>query len=71
MGPLVAIVLVCAGSVPLRDCTRDTALDVVVLPGAPTPTACLQAGLLTLARDPERLADGAYPRTVCEHRKEH
>lgn len=69
MGALVAIVLVCAASVPLQDCTRDTAQDVVVLPGAPTPTACLQASLLTLARDPGRLADGAYPRTMCEHRK--
>ncbi|MEE7460703.1 hypothetical protein MFUR16E_04815 [Methylobacterium fujisawaense] len=68
MGGLVAIVLVCAASVPMRACTRETALEVREQPGPATPMACLKSGLTDLALDHERLPD-VYPLIRCERRK--
>lgn len=68
MAPLVAIVLVCAASVPLQDCRRETALEAREVPGPASPMACLKASLAELALDHERLP-GVYALTRCERRK--
>lgn len=68
MGPLVAIVLVCAANVPPQDCTRATALEARELPGPASPMACLKGGLADLAQDHEQLP-GVYPLTRCIRRK--
>lgn len=47
------VILVCAGSVAPDACTRDTALDIIISPAAPTPYGCMIGGLTTLSRQSE------------------
>ncbi|GEP04044.1 hypothetical protein [Methylobacterium oxalidis] len=64
---LLAVILVCAATTTPPDCSRDTALDVMIAP-ASTPFACMMTGQVTLARDPE-MVEGRYTRVTCERRK--
>uniref|UniRef100_UPI003F885C97 hypothetical protein n=1 Tax=Methylobacterium sp. NMS12 TaxID=3079766 RepID=UPI003F885C97 len=40
MSELLSVALVCAGTLLAQDCSRDTALDVIIAP-AHTPMECL------------------------------
>lgn len=70
MTPILAIVLLCSAATPSQDCTRETALDVVVQP-APGELACLQVGQQLAAEAfAEALArGGVYPRIDCRPRR--
>lgn len=47
---LKAIVLICSLTTPQSDCTRDTALDVLVTPvSSALPGRCLMLGMAYLA----------------------
>ena len=64
----LAVVLICASGVPVPDCQRDTALDVIVVGKVATPLPWLMGGMVTLARDGE-VAHDHYPKFVCERRR--
>ncbi|MBB5765688.1 hypothetical protein ABEV34_06850 [Methylorubrum rhodesianum] len=64
---LLAVVMVCALNVAPADCTRATALDVIVQPVG-LPTECMQVGP-TLAASTFGALDGRYVKTACERRK--
>ena len=67
MNTLLAVVLVCALSVEPADCTRETALDVIVQPVS-LPTECMQVGPALAASTFDAL-DRRYVKIACERRK--
>lgn len=67
MNSLLAVVLVCALSVEPADCTRETALDVIVQPVG-MPTECMKVGP-AIAAEAFGALDGRYVKTACERRK--
>lgn len=67
MSSLLAVVMVCAISVAPADCTRATALDVIVQPVG-MPTECMKVGPI-LAASTFGVLDGRYVKTACERRK--
>ncbi|MEH3116719.1 MAG: hypothetical protein PGN25_03705 [Methylorubrum populi] len=69
MNPILVVALVCASTVQMPDCSRETALDVIVGP-AHTLQECLIQGPV-LAASAGRGADAdTYVKTRCEQRKE-
>lgn len=68
MSELLAVALVCAGSLLAQDCSRTTALDVIVSP-ARTPMECLMHAQAMAAS--AGLPGGAdrYLKISCEHRR--
>ncbi|WP_225766836.1 hypothetical protein [Inquilinus sp. Marseille-Q2685] len=72
MDMFTTLILVCATAMPQRDCNRDTAVDVVAGPAAPSPLGCGftgQAMLAGTALGPE-LGEGRYLKVVCDRRQE-
>ena len=67
MSTILAVVMVCALSVAPADCSRETALDVIVQPVG-LPTECMRVGPILAASTFEAL-DGRYVKTACERRK--
>ena len=67
MSELLAVALVCAATLAAADCTRDTALDVIVSP-AHTPMECLMHAQATAAAAGMPGGDGRYLKISCEHR---
>ncbi len=70
MNGLLTVALICAATLAPADCTRDTALDVLVQP-APSPVACLLGGEAMVAGGAfgrDRAAD-SYLKIGCERRK--
>ena len=70
MDVFTTLILVCATALPQRDCNRETAVDVVAGPVAPTPLGCGftgQAMLASTALGPE-LGEGRYLKVVCDRR---
>jgi len=68
MDMFTTIILVCATAMPQHDCNRDTAVDVVAGPAAPSPLGCGfsgQAMLATTALGPG-LDGGRYLKVVCD-----
>lgn len=68
MPELLAVALVCASTLAVSECNRETALDVIVSP-ARMPYECLMHAQTTAAEaglpgGPER-----YLKVACEHRK--
>ena len=67
MHPILIVTLVCASSVQAPDCTRDTALDVIVGP-AYTLQECLIQGSVVAATASQEQKD-TYVKTRCEQRR--
>lgn len=67
MSPILVVALVCATSVQAPDCSRETALDVIVGP-AHTLQECLIQGPVLAASAGHGEAD-TYVKTRCERRR--
>lgn len=68
MSELLAVALVCAGTLLAQDCSRDTALDVVVTP-ARTPMECLMHAQAMAASAGLPGGGDRYLKIACEHRR--
>ena len=68
MSEMLTVALVCASIVSAADCSRETAIDVVVAP-APTAMQCLLQGQTIVAQT--GLAEGGdvYVKIACERRR--
>ncbi|RVU14527.1 hypothetical protein [Methylobacterium oryzihabitans] len=68
MADFLTVALICARTLAAPDCSRDTALDVIVAP-APTPISCVMQGEALAARS--GLVDRAvtYLKVACERRR--
>ena len=67
MSPLLAVVLVCAVGVAQPDCTRETAIDIMIAP-ARLPGECLQVGQFAAAAS-HAVPPDATLRVLCERRR--
>ncbi|ACA20514.1 conserved hypothetical protein [Methylobacterium sp. 4-46] len=67
MPVLLVVALVCASTLDAKDCTRDTAQDVMTAP-AHSPQECMLMGP-TMAAHAGRSPDATtYVKTLCERR---
>lgn len=66
MSDLLSVALVCAGTVLAQNCSRETALDVIVAP-ARTPMECLMHGQ-TVAASTGLPGEDRYLKVTCERR---
>lgn len=67
MSELLTVALVCAATLVAKDCSRDTALDVIVSP-ARTPMECLMNGQAVAAATGLPDGDNRYLKVTCERR---
>jgi hypothetical protein len=69
MSDLLAVVLICASTIPQSGCDRTTAEDVMTMPAA-TPFECLSRGQSIVAGGSlrEALQANTYLKVVCERR---
>ncbi len=67
MSELLAVALVCAATLTARDCSRDTALDVIVSP-AHSPMECVMHAQASAAAAGLPGGEGRYLKITCEHR---
>ena len=67
MSELLSVALVCAGTLLAQDCSRDTALDVIVAP-AHTPMECLMHAQTMAAHAGLPGGSDRYLKIACEHR---
>ncbi|GJE62661.1 hypothetical protein [Methylobacterium trifolii] len=67
MPELLSVALVCAGTLLAQDCSRDTALDVIVAP-ARTPMECIMHAQTMAAAAGLPGGDNRYLKVTCEHR---
>jgi hypothetical protein len=65
---LLTVALVCASTLAPADCTRETALDVIVAP-ARSPVECLIRGQTTVAATGLASGEGTYVKVSCERRR--
>lgn len=68
MSDLLSVALVCAGTLLARDCSRETALDVIVAP-ADTPMACFMHAQTMAAQAGFPGGDHRYLKIACERRR--
>jgi hypothetical protein len=68
MSELLSVALVCAGTLLAQDCSRDTALDVVIAP-AHTPIECLMHAQTMAAQAGLPGGGDRYLKIACEHRR--
>lgn len=68
MSDLLSVALVCAGTLLAQDCSRETALDVIVAP-ANTPMECFMHAQTMAARAGLPGGDHRYLKIACEHRR--
>ncbi|SDN16055.1 hypothetical protein SAMN05216360_106103 [Methylobacterium phyllostachyos] len=68
MSELLSVALVCAGTLLAQDCSRDTALDVIVAP-AHTPMECLMHAQAMAAQAGLPGGGDRYLKIACEHRR--
>ena len=67
MPELLSVALVCASTLLAKDCSRDTALDVMVAP-ARTPMECLMHGQTAAAATGLTAGESRYLKVTCERR---
>jgi hypothetical protein len=67
MSELLSVALVCAATLLAKDCSRDTALDVIVAP-ARTPMECLMHGQVAAASTGLTGGENRYLKVTCERR---
>ena len=68
MSDLLSVTLVCAGTLLAQECSRQTALDVIVAP-ASTPTECLLHAQTMAAQAGFPGGDHRYLKIACERRR--
>lgn len=68
MPELLSVALICAGTLLAQDCSRDTALDVIVSP-AHSPMECLMHAQALAARAGLPGDGDRYLKVACEHRR--
>ena len=68
MSQLLAVALVCAGTLLAQDCSRKTALDVIIAP-ANTPMECFMHAQAMAAKAGFPGGDHRYLKIACEHRR--
>lgn len=68
MSELLSVALVCAGTLLARDCSRDTALDVIIAP-ARTPMECMMHGQSMAASTWVDGGEARYLKITCERRR--
>lgn len=68
MSELLSVALVCAGTLLAQDCSRETALDVIVSP-ARTPMECIMHAQTMAAAAGLPGGDNRYLKISCEHRR--
>ncbi len=68
MSELLSVALVCAGTLLAQDCSRDTALDVIIAP-AHTPMECLMHAQVMAAQAGLPGGGDRYLKIACEHRR--
>ena len=68
MSELLSVALVCAGTLLAQDCSRTTALDVIVSP-ARSPMECLVHAQAMAAAAGLPGGDNRYLKIACEHRR--
>ena len=64
----ISVALICTGTLRAQDCSRVTALDVIVAP-ANTQTACLMQAQVLAARAGLPGGGDRYLKVACEHRR--
>ncbi len=67
MPELLSVALVCAVTLTAQDCSRDTALDIIVSP-ASSPMECLMHAQAMAARAGLPGGEDRYLKVACEHR---
>lgn len=67
MSEILAVALVCAASLLAKDCSRDTALDVIVSP-VRTPMECMLHAQASAAAAGFPGGEGRYLKIACERR---
>jgi hypothetical protein len=67
MPDLLSVALVCAVSLAAQDCSRETALDIIVSP-AHSPMECLMHAQAVAARAGLPGGGERYLKVACEHR---
>jgi hypothetical protein len=67
---LLAVALICSTGVPVAECTRTTA-DQVIVARVATPMECMMRGQIMAAGGAlaEHLTSGSYLRVVCERER--
>lgn len=65
--PYRAVTLLCPTGLAVQDCDRASALDILAVVPVPSPFACMMGGMSAAARMHE-LANGGYPKIICELR---
>ncbi|MCJ2057730.1 hypothetical protein MKL09_14335 [Methylobacterium sp. J-048] len=68
MSDLLSVALVCAGTLLAQDCSRDTALDIIVAP-AHSPMECLMHAQTMAAQAGLPGGGDRYLKIACEHRR--
>ena len=68
MSELLSVALVCAGTLLAQDCSRDTALDVIIAP-AHAPMECLMHAQAMAAQAGLPGGGDRYLKIACEHRR--
>ncbi len=68
MSDLLSVALVCAGTLLAQDCSRTTALDVIIAP-VDTPMACVLHAQAMAARSGFLDGGDRYLKIACEHRR--
>ena len=68
MSEMLTVALVCATLVSAHECSRETALDVIVAP-ARNPMECLLQGQALVARTGLAAAPDTYVKIACERRR--
>ncbi|MEA1831799.1 hypothetical protein U8607_06845 [Methylobacterium durans] len=67
MPELLSVALVCAGTLLAQDCSRETALDVIIMP-ARTPMECMLQAQTVAAAAGLPGGDQRYLKITCERR---
>jgi hypothetical protein len=67
MSEFLSVALVCAGTLLARDCSRTTALDVIVAP-VRTPMQCMMQAQARAASSGFLEGDSRYLKVTCERR---
>ena len=67
MSEILAVALVCAANLLAQDCSRDTALDVIVSP-VRTPMECMMHAQASAAAAGFPGGEGRYLKIACERR---
>ncbi|MBY0298636.1 MAG: hypothetical protein K2X71_21785 [Methylobacterium sp.] len=68
MPVILVVALVCASSIAAKDCTRETAQDVITAP-AHSPQECLLIGPTLVAGAGRSEDRTTYVKTLCERRR--